>query len=268
MYQAQKIDLKQIQLQQRQMLCMLPLFSLNLSNLDRVKKAIEQMTDEEKSLLGSVYRGGGSSRAFRDSNFMSFLETMIDSEPSGEPEASVRFNEKGDMAIEYATAQSISEITNGDAETKSFIRNPLRVLKDIEYVAGKIKEMYGSVVLHQQDYLATADYNKLRQLSQTDIGEEIGLHQSTVSRLLKNREIRTPQGDIMSLISLVPTDDVVQRLKAYAVLGGLIKDGHYPESDEEASRIIREKTGLNFARRTVVKYRNALYSYLIEMGMA
>ena len=98
---------------------------------------------------------------------------------------------------------------------------------------------------------------KLNTLSNKEIADEIGVHPSTVSRILRNKYIDTPKG-IMSLKSLLvssvsKTRDIsaVQLMK---LIQDIINSEKKPKSDKKIT-IELNKRGFSLARRTITKYR-------------
>ena len=98
---------------------------------------------------------------------------------------------------------------------------------------------------------------KLNTLSNKEIADEIGVHPSTVSRILRNKYIDTPKG-IMPLKSLLvssvsKTRDIsaVQLMK---LIQDIISSEKKPKSDKKIT-IELNKRGFSLARRTITKYR-------------
>ena len=98
---------------------------------------------------------------------------------------------------------------------------------------------------------------KLNPLSNKEIADEIGVHPSTVSRILRNKYIDTPKG-VMPLKSLLLSSVSKTRDISATQLMKLIKDivnsENKPKSDKKIA-IELNKRGFNLARRTITKYR-------------
>src|SRR4029453_3151630 len=104
----------------------------------------------------------------------------------------------------------------------------------------------------------------LRPLSLRDVGEDIGTHESTISRVTTNKYVETPQGlfelkfffhsGIASgdgeMVSSVSVKKMIQDLLA-------AEDPAKPQSDQEVAQAL-QKRGLTIARRTVAKSREEL----------
>ena len=98
---------------------------------------------------------------------------------------------------------------------------------------------------------------KINTLSNKEIANEIGVHPSTVSRILRNKYIDTPKG-IMPLKSLLmssvsKTRDIspIQLMK---LIEGIVNSERKPKSDKKIA-IELNKRGFSLARRTISKYR-------------
>ena len=94
-------------------------------------------------------------------------------------------------------------------------------------------------------------------MTNKEISEELGIHPSTVSRILKNKYIDSPKG-IMPLKSLMVSSVSKSRNITSIQLMNLIKDiikhENKPKSDNQIT-IELNKRGFNLARRTITKYR-------------
>ena len=97
---------------------------------------------------------------------------------------------------------------------------------------------------------------KLNTLSNKEIADEIGVHPSTVSRILRNKYIDTPKG-VMPLKALLLTSVSKTRDISATQLMKLIKDivnsENKPKSDKKIA-IELNKIGDRLARRTISKY--------------
>jgi len=105
----------------------------------------------------------------------------------------------------------------------------------------------------------------LKPLILRDVAEEIGMHESTVSRITTNKYVSTPFG-IFELkfffnsgVALQDGSQVGSE-SVRALIKKLISEENpqSPLSDEELVKQLKEKLGITIARRTVAKYRGAL----------
>lgn len=121
-----------------------------------------------------------------------------------------------------------------------------------------------SIVRHQQTFFEDG-VTKLAPLILKDIADDIGMHESTVSRITTNKYVATPHG-IFELKfffnsglelddgSQVGSESVKALIKKFIAE----EDVKAPLSDERIGEMLKERLKVNIARRTVAKYRTAL----------
>lgn len=153
--------------------------------------------------------------------------------------------------------------------------------KDREYCSDKkrsaewlIKSLYQrnrtlykvveSIIKHQRPFFEQG-VTQLSPLILKDIAEDIGMHESTVSRITTNKYVATPHG-IFELKfffnSALELDDGSQvgseSVKALIKKFIAEEDPKNPLSDEKIGEMLKEHLKVNIARRTVAKYRTAM----------
>ena len=137
------------------------------------------------------------------------------------------------------------------------------LLKSIDQRKLTILKVATSIVQYQQEFMDRG-MNSLRPLVLREVAEEIEMHESTVSRVVHNKAIDTPQGVFAmklffpSRISCRNGEDVssvVVKLK----IGDIIKNEsrQKPLSDSKIHAVLQAH-GYDLARRTVAKYREEL----------
>lgn len=109
------------------------------------------------------------------------------------------------------------------------------------------------IVEFQQGYIETGSKAYLRPLTRTKISQLLKMHESTVSRATANKYIQLPSEEVVSFDfffdgSVSVKDLIVDLISA--------EDKNTPLSDQQIADILKER-GLEVARRTVVKYREA-----------
>jgi len=110
------------------------------------------------------------------------------------------------------------------------------------------------IVECQRDYLASG-VQSLRPLTRAEVGERIGMHESTVSRATAGKFVLIPSGQVVPFsvfftASLGVKDVIKQLIEA--------EDRSRPFSDQEIVEKLRNENGIRLARRTVAKYREEL----------
>jgi RNA polymerase sigma-54 factor len=152
-------------------------------------------------------------------------------------------------------------------ETKSFLSEHMQgatwLVKALESRAQTILRVSAEIV-RRQDGFFRHGISHLRPLTLRDIAAEVELHESTVSRVTSNKSIATPRG-IFELKFFFTTalagangethsaEAVRHRVQALIAA----EESRYILSDDAVAQIL-QKEGIDIARRTVAKYREAL----------
>lgn len=135
-------------------------------------------------------------------------------------------------------------------------------IRSIEERNQNLLKVATSIIKLQQDFLLKGP-TAMKPLILNDIAEEVGLHESTVSRLTTSKTILTPQG-LYSLkhffSSHVSSDQGdISSTAISAMIQEFIQqeDAKAPLSDSAIQSLL-EQQGIKIARRTVAKYREAM----------
>jgi RNA polymerase sigma-54 factor len=161
----------------------------------------------------------------------------------------------------------ISRATRSKAE-KDYLTERLQaanwLVKSLHQRATTILKVSAEIV-RQQDAFFRLGVQSLRPLILRDIAEAIGMHESTVSRVTSNKYMATPRG-LYELkyffTSSIPASSGGDAHSAEAVrhrIRGLI-DGEPAGATLSDERIVEllQRDGVDIARRTVAKYREAM----------
>lgn len=143
------------------------------------------------------------------------------------------------------------------------LRSALWLIKSLDQRQRTIYKVANSIVSQQRGFLEHGiDY--LRPMVLRDVASDIGMHESTVSRVVSNKYIHTPRGlspmkfffhsgidreyggDISSVTVKRKIEQLIQE-----------EDPHKPISDSGLAAALKRE-GINIARRTVAKYRDEL----------
>lgn len=110
------------------------------------------------------------------------------------------------------------------------------------------------IVECQRDFLEKG-VQSLRPLTRAEVGERIGMHESTVSRATAGKYVLLPSGQVipfsMFFTASLGTKDVIKNIIE-------AEDRTHPFSDQEIVEKLRSDNGIILARRTVAKYREEL----------
>jgi RNA polymerase sigma-54 factor len=162
--------------------------------------------------------------------------------------------------------QALTRAVRG-GETHNYIQDKLRsavwLIRSIHQRQRTIYRVTESIVKFQREFFDKGIAH-LKPLVLRDVAEDLGLHESTVSRVTTNKYVHTPQG-IFELkfffnsgISRVNGEDVASESvkdKIRQIVSE--EDSQKPLSDREIVDILKEQN-INIARRTVAKYREML----------
>ncbi len=150
--------------------------------------------------------------------------------------------------------------------TKKFLEDKLQkaigIIKGIEQRRENLKNIVNALVKHQEEFLRKGKTH-LKPLKLKDIAEEVGLHESTVSRIISGKYAQTPIGVIPLKAffsrALSSTTGEVSTEKIKLLIKDIIENENKekPLSDDAIAKILQER-GINIARRTVAKYRQEL----------
>jgi len=166
------------------------------------------------------------------------------------------------LAINSQYRQAYEQIKSGtgtrlsDDEKKhivEFVERADLFIKNINQRRRTLRQITKAIVEYQQGYLETGSRAFLRPLTKTKIARALNMHESTVSRATSNKYIQLPSEEVVSFDFFFDNSVSVKDL-----IGELIasEDKSNPLSDQAIAKILQER-GLNVARRTVVKYREA-----------
>jgi RNA polymerase sigma-54 factor len=171
------------------------------------------------------------------------------------------------VLINQSYAARISGAARGDTE-KVFVANCLQtanwLVKSLDQRAKTILKV-GTEIVRQQDGFLSRGVAYLRPLNLRMIADAIGMHESTVSRVTSNKYMATPRG-IFELkyffTASIASAEGGDAHSAEAVRHRIRQmiDAERPEdvlSDDTIVKLLRDG-GVDIARRTVAKYREAL----------
>lgn len=181
----------------------------------------------------------------------------------------VMLNEDGMPRLRINTLyQNILRQNDGmQNDTREYLEEKFRsavwLMKSVEQRRQTLLRVTKSLCKFQRDFLDKG-LAYLKPLVLKDVADDIGMHESTVSRVTTNKYVYTPQGvyelkfffhsglesfegDAMSSVSV---KDIIRK----AVVA---EDARKPLTDQQLMTILEDK-GVKIARRTIAKYRQEL----------
>ncbi|MBQ7190953.1 MAG: RNA polymerase factor sigma-54 [Kiritimatiellae bacterium] len=153
------------------------------------------------------------------------------------------------------------------AETKKYVRDRLHaalfLIQSIEQRQETIRKIAQTIVDTQKDFW-TKGIRELRPMTMVDVAKQVGVHETTVSRTVANKYMRTPVGVFLMKFFFstglkASTGGTVSNKSVQDMVAALVRaeDRDKPLSDQDIAEKLKEK-GIECARRTVAKYRDIL----------
>lgn len=170
------------------------------------------------------------------------------------------------MRISPYYKQLMGSGQSGSAETKAYLDDKLRaaqwVIRSIEQRNKTIVKVVSSIVKFQEAFFEHG-IQYLKPLVLKQVAEDIGMHESTISRVTANKYMYCPQGMLelkfffsaglqradqpSDMLSSVTVREMIRKMVAE-------EDAKKPLKDEEIAARLRTQQVM-IARRTVAKYR-------------
>lgn len=181
----------------------------------------------------------------------------------------VQVNDEGVPRLRISNLyKSLIKSSQSDAEAKEFVQDKLRaamwLIKSIENRQKTIYKVANSIVRTQQEFFKKGPAF-LKPMILKDIANEIGMHESTVSRVTTNKFMHTPIGTfelkyffnagIGGKNGGIDIAGESLKLKIKEMVGN--EDPKRPLSDQKISELLSTKD-IVVARRTVAKYREMM----------
>ena len=155
----------------------------------------------------------------------------------------------------------------GSEETRNYVKEKLRsalwLLKSVDQRQRTIYKVSESIIRHQRGFLDHGIAH-LRPLVLRDVATDIGMHESTVSRVVANKYMHTPRGvyELRFFFHSGITSNMGEAISSVTIKDKIRKmieaeDASRPLSDSRIAELLGAD-GLPLARRTVAKYREEL----------
>jgi RNA polymerase sigma-54 factor len=158
--------------------------------------------------------------------------------------------------------------SNGvSGETKTFLRDKFRsavdLLRSVNQRKQTIYKVCVCIVNRQKDFLEHGA-DRLHPMLIKDVANELGVHSSTISRVVTNKYVDTPQG-VMELRKFFtmgvesPDGEELSIVQVKLKIKKLIEEENRskPYSDNQLGQLLR-RDNIFITRRTVAKYREQM----------
>ncbi|MCI5143139.1 MAG: RNA polymerase sigma-54 factor, partial [Candidatus Electrothrix sp. ATG1] len=181
----------------------------------------------------------------------------------------IQLNNDGLPQLQLSTEyqEVIKDKDKAGTDSKGYLtekkRHAQNFISSVHYRQNSIYKVVKSLLKFQHDFFEQGP-GYLKPLVLNDVAQDIGLHESTVSRITSNKYVHTPQGlyelkyFFSSAVSttdgnLVASEAIKNRIRQLIQQEAPEK----PLSDNAISELLK-KEGVKVARRTVAKYRDQM----------
>lgn len=165
------------------------------------------------------------------------------------------------------TYQKLVEQNGTSKETKDFIKDKVRsavdLLRNIEHRRQTIYRVVECIVNRQQEFLDKG-VQYIKPMMLKDVAEDIGMHLSTISRVVNRKYAHTPQGviELRRFFSEGMLNEDGEEVSTRIIklrIKKLVEEenSQKPITDDEIAKIL-SKEGIKLSRRTVAKYRDQM----------
>ena len=185
-----------------------------------------------------------------------------------EGEYIIQLNDDGMPKLRVSRAyrkmlQDLKGRGDDEAYLKEKMRAALWLIKSLDQRQRTIYKVTESIIKQQESFLDRG-IEHLRPMVLRDVAEDIGMHESTVSRVVSNKYMNTPRGLVPMKFFFhsgidrafggeISSLSVKRKIKHFVES----EDPKKPLSDSALTRVLKRE-GINIARRTVAKYRDEL----------
>jgi len=171
----------------------------------------------------------------------------------------------GTLRVNPLFKEAIREASEDKREAwRSDLERASLFVKCIQQRNHTMQRLLQRVVSIQKAFILCGE-RYLKPITRASFSQELGVHESTISRAVANKTVQLPNRKI------IPLADFFDRsLNVRSVLKDIIANEPHPLSDTELANLL-EKNGFSVARRTVAKYRameGILPAHLRHAGVA
>ncbi|MGI8813355.1 MAG: RNA polymerase factor sigma-54 [Pyrinomonadaceae bacterium] len=185
-----------------------------------------------------------------------------------EDEYVIYFTDDGSPRLRISpTYHQLLDQNDTSKEAKDFIKEKVRsavdLLRNIEHRRQTIYRVVECIVDRQRDFLDNGvEYIKPMMLK--DVAEDIGMHLSTISRVVNRKYAHTPQGviELRRFFSEGMMNEEGEEVSTRILKLRIKKmveeeDTKKPLTDEQIAKVLSQE-GVKLSRRTVAKYRDQM----------
>jgi len=180
----------------------------------------------------------------------------------------IYFTDEGNPRLRISpTYHNLLDQSETSKEAKDFIKDKMRsavdLLRNIEHRRQTIYRVVDCIVRRQREFLDHG-VQFLKPMMLKDVAEDIGMHLSTISRVVNRKYAHTPQGviELRRFFSEGMMNEEGEEVSTRILKLSIKKmveeeDSKKPLTDEEIVKLL-SKGGVKLSRRTVAKYRDQM----------
>lgn len=156
----------------------------------------------------------------------------------------------------------------GDQNVKRYLQEKQQdfhwIMSSIEHRKETILKVALKIIEKQSDFFMNGP-GHLKPMTMKEISDELAIHESTVSRAVREKYAQTPYGTMemrsffSSHIRTTSNEDTSSKEVKTAISELIEKENKLkPLSDQEIVNVLKEENGIMVSRRTIAKYRDQL----------
>ena len=181
----------------------------------------------------------------------------------------IQLNDEGTAKLRVSPSYSkmLEQARNSDKDASEYIKDKFKsamwLIKSLDQRNRTIYKVAESLVHHQRDFFERG-IEYMKPLVLREVADDIGMHESTVSRVVNNKYVHTPRGvfELKYFFRSGLASSTGEDVSSLAVKEKIRKlcseePPNKPYSDATIVKIL-EREGISIARRTVAKYREEL----------
>ena len=156
--------------------------------------------------------------------------------------------------VEYNSRYRLEPVDSGADEDGAQLADVLRLINQRKSLTFRVLMF---LYEYQYRYFVSGDALYLKPLTQADVSKDLGEQESTVSRILRHKNVDTSDGSFPLKFFCQSKGEVLQRLISVRERRELISgERKKPYNDAELAEILEREYDTKIARRTVTYYRN------------
>lgn len=218
---------------------------MNVNAVEDILEALEKVHVLSAMQVNVVERSDGISES--DAQQIAVVNRLKDP-----PRAEIQIDANEQYGFRYDIKQPDADVHKEEAALMDKLRliNQRRTL---------IFRVISFIYEYQYPYFVSGKKLYLKPLSQAQVSREVGEYESTISRILKNKSLETPEGVLQLKFFCQSKREVIERIILIREKAALDKgDRDKPFSDAEIADILEKEYGTKVSRRTVTYYRNKI----------